>query len=337
MRVAILGCGAIGGAFLGYLSGRSEVIGIVKEYQKEPLTREGLKIEGVRGTHNVKVNVQTVLTEPVDVAVIATKIADLEAVLKENGPYLKDSFILTTQNGIAADYIVENYSHASRIITGIVMFGATFYPPDRVVHNFEGSLVVGSLFKNPRWQFDQIERILSPVTRVVNEKNIRGAKYLKIFVNLNNCIPAVLGVSLQDAFSNLEIAECAIYVNREAYSVIEDAGIELVSLPGYPKERIQGLVTMPPKEAAVLFSKVMASLSEEPLYGSILQSIRRGKPSEIDYINGEIVGLAEKSMSQAPLNKKMVELVHRVEKTNTFLSVEEFMKELTKVEEKSYG
>jgi 2-dehydropantoate 2-reductase len=129
---------------------------------------------------------------------------------------------------------------------------------------------------------------------------------------------------MQEVFKNLEVAKLAIRLNREAYQVVKQAGINLESLLNYPKERIEKLVSMPVNESAQIFSKIMVNLSKESLDGSILQSIKRNRPSEIDYINGEIVKLAKKNNQQAPLNKKIVELVHRVEKEG-FLSEEELL------------
>ena len=56
------------------------------------------------------------------------------------------------------------------------------------------------------------------------------------------------------------------------------------------------------------------------MYGSILQSIMRGKLSEIDYINGEFVRLANENNMPAPLNKILVDMVHKVEKNGRFFS-----------------
>ena len=78
-------------------------------------------------------------------------------------------------------------------------------------------------------------------------------------------------------------------------------------------------------EAAKIFSGLMTKLSKEPLYGSILQSLKRGRASEIDYINGEFVNLAEKNRLKADLNKKLVEMVHQVEKTKRFFSKADFL------------
>ena len=306
MKVAILGCGAIGSLFLGYLTeAGADVIGIVRGSQKEALEGQGLRIDGVI----IKVKVDTKLRQEAGLAVFATKTNDLEEVIKDNIDFLGKATVLSTQNGLRADQILSEFFPKEKIINGIVMFGATFYPPNRVVHNFKGDLILGKA----------IEPLEEAFSTVVLD-NIRGAKYLKLFINLNNCIPAILGVSMQEAFADLEIAKLAIKLNQEAYKVVAEANIKLESLPSYPKERIQGLVSMPLDEAAGLFSKIMSNLSKEPLYGSILQSIKRGKKSEIDYINGEVVRLGK-----APLNKKIVELVHGVEDSGKFISKQELL------------
>lgn len=329
MKVAVIGCGAIGGLFLGYLSQiYPDVIGVVREYQKNPLLKEGLFLEGVRGDRNCKVRVNTQLKEKVDLAILATKINDLQEALSANSEYLRDSLALTTQNGIKADYILKAYIPAERILTGIVMFGATFYPPNRIVHNFEGDLIIGNIFSKKIIEYEKIKNLLQKNFKISTTPNIKGAKYLKIFINLNNCIPASLGISMQEAFSDLELAELAIRLNREAYQIIEKSNIELESLPTYPKERLFSLISLDIKQAALVFSKVMTSLSDKPLYGSILQSIKRKRPSEIDYINGEIVNLAQENMMNAPLNERIVEIVHRVEERGAFVNKRDLIVEM---------
>jgi 2-dehydropantoate 2-reductase len=290
-----------------------------------------LAIEGPRGNNTYKVRADTKLNAKADFVIFATKINDIEKAIIDNHEHLKEAVVLSTQNGIEADYILKKYFPAQNIITGIVMFGATYYPPNRIVHNFEGDLVLGSMFGEKIRDFGRVKELLGTTFKVNEIKNIKGAKFLKVFINLNNCIPAVLGISMQEAFSDTDIAKLAIQLNREAYGVVTKSGIELEGLPTYPKERLSGLVSMPVDEATQIFSKVMTSLSDKPLYGSILQSIKRDRPSEIDYINGQIVKLALENNLEAPLNKNIVDLVHRVEETKKFFSKEELLSQIKNV------
>jgi 2-dehydropantoate 2-reductase len=322
MKIAVIGCGAIGGLFLGYLTEQGcDVRGVVRQYQKEILTSDGLFIEGVRGEKKVSVNVDTRLKEQVDLAIFATKIDNLEESIQANGRFFQEACILTTQNGIKSDYIVREY-FPDHIVTGIVMFGATYYPPNRIVQNFDGDLILGSMFGENIKNEGKVLQTLQYTFNVVMTKNIRGAKYLKLFVNLNNCFSGLLGISMQEAFSDLEIAALAFELNREAYRIIRGSRIKLASMPSYPKERIKSLISMDAVSGSILLSKVITSLSKEPLYGSILQSIKRGQKSEIDYINGEIVRLSRTCRLSAPLNEKIVQLVHQVENSGIFLTKE---------------
>jgi len=329
MKAAVLGCGAIGGLFLGYLSKQNlDVVGVVKDYQKQPLLENGLIIENETDKNTYKVRVDSQLREKVDLAIFASKIGDLEVLVKENLEYLKDAVVISAQNGVRSDYILSEYFSQEKIISSIVMFGATFYRPNKIVHNFKGNLILGNIFNKAAADIEAVESFLKLGFDTVVLDKIKGAKYLKLLINLNNCVPAILGLSMQETFADLALAKLAIRINKEAFDVVKNSCIELADLPTYPLARLEGLVSMDIEAASGIFSKVMVSLSKQPLYGSILQSIKSGRPSEIDYINGEIVKIASENNLQAPLNSKIVELVHRVEESKKFFKKEELVKEM---------
>ncbi|MFH1504913.1 MAG: ketopantoate reductase family protein [Candidatus Omnitrophota bacterium] len=328
MKTAVIGCGAIGGLFLGKLSEcPCDLIGVVRGYQKKSLEEEGLIIETAGKSVNYQIKIDTKLNENPDVAIFTVKINDLEQAVRDNIENLKDTIIVSTQNGIKAERILSKYFGKDKIITGIVMFGATFYAPNKVVHNFGKDLILGNIFGAVSDSLEQVQNLLSGSFEIKISNNIKGAKYLKLFINLNNCIPAVLGLSMQETFADLDCARLAIRLNREAYAIAKNSGIELESLPSYPKQKIEGLASIGLEYAAELFSKLMISLSKEPLDGSILQSIKRSRKSEIDYINGEIVELAKESGFDASLNEKIVELVHRVEDSGKFLEKKDLLEQ----------
>lgn len=45
----------------------------------------------------------------------------------------------------------------------------------------------------------------------------------------------------------------------------------------------------------------------------MLQDLLAARRTEVDYINGKLVELAESVGTEAPLNKKMTELIHSIE------------------------
>jgi len=327
MGVAVIGAGAIGSLVAGYLKLKGEDVYLVGRPDTVKAIREGgIRISGVRGDFKVKVDIFDMLVTKPDVLILATKTQDVNQALRENLSLLKDTIILTTQNGVQSDKIVSKVLPKENIVSSVIMFGATYLAPGMVVHNFEGSWILGSIFDHgANAHTIPLSLLLDKVFSTVISEDILGMKYLKVFVNANNCIPAVLGISMQEAFSDPEISRISIGLWREGFDIVDNLGIKLTSLPGFPVENVTKLLALPAQQAAGLFSGIMVKLSKDPLYGSILQSIKRGKESEIDYLNGEFVRLAEENELNADLNKKMVDLVHQVEQTGKFFSKSELL------------
>jgi len=329
MTIAVIGAGAIGSLVAGYLKCKQkDVLLVGTAASVEAIKTGGLSISGVRGDFKVEIDIVSRLDRPCDLAVLAVKTQDVERAIKDNSAFLKDSAVLTTQNGVQADNIVSRLILKEKIISSIVMFGSTCIEPAKVVHNFEGSWIIGRVFSANDKDLQATAAILGEIFPVVVTGNIQGMKYLKIFVNANNCIPALLGMSMQDAFADTNVSRISIAIWLEGFNIITKAGIRLVSLPDFPLERLAKLLSLPVLEAAKIFSGIMVNLSKEPLYGSILQSIKRGRPSEIDYINGEFANIARQNGIDAPLNVKLVELVHQVEKSGKFISKETLLEEI---------
>lgn len=66
--------------------------------------------------------------------------------------------------------------------------------------------------------------------------------------------------------------------------------------------------------------------SVKTLVGSTVQSLRRGRPTEIDYLNGEIVRLGQQVGIVTPFNSRIVELVKEVQRSGRFYSPEELVR-----------
>lgn len=326
MIISVIGAGAIGGLVAGYLKLKGSDVALIGHADAvRAIKQEGLKITGVRGDFTVHLDISQGLTQKADLVILATKTQDIEQALKDNLKFIRDSIILTTQNGIQADNLVAGFVPKENIISSIVMFGSTCLEPGKIVHNFDRSWIMGKVFAKNDDSVVRVAGILNGIFPTIVSEEIMGMKYLKVFVNSNNCIPAILGVSMQEAFSDADICAISIAIWKEGLSVVDKSAITLVSLPDFPLERMMKLASLPTPEAARIFSGIMTGLSKEPVYGSILQSIKRGRASEIDYLNGEFVNLARRQNLSAPLNEKLVEMVHKVEQTGRFFSKEELL------------
>ena len=119
---------------------------------------------------------------------------------------------------------------------------------------------------------------------------------------------------------------------KEGFQVSQTLGVTLEPLPNTPVGSLKLLSYMPEGIARKLlskgFQKAHKGLKGQPFYGSTLQSIKRGKPTEIDYLNGEIVRLGKEHNVSTPYNERIVELVHEVEKTGHFINLNDTMKRI---------
>jgi len=330
MRIAVIGSGAIGCLVAAYLKLKGQDISLVgRPDSVEAIKSKGLAISGVRGSLSVEIAISGQLDYQPDLVILATKTQDIEEALRNNLSFIRNALILTTQNGVQADSIVAKFLPVSNIVSSIVMFGSTYLEPAKLVHNFEGPWIIGRPFEQAQGEgLSGLSGILSQAFSVVITENITGMKFLKIFANANNCLPAVLGKSMQEVFGDRDISRISIAIWKEGLEVVNKAGIKLVSLPGFPAENITKLTSLPVVQAAEIFSQTMKNLSKEPLYGSILQSIMRGRGSEIDYINGEFVRLAQDNKIAAPLNNALIDMVHQVEKNKRFYSKAELFEQV---------
>lgn len=328
MKIAVIGAGAIGGLVAGYLKHKGgDVFLVGRPDSVEAIGKNGLHISGTRGNLLIRIDIFPELNKHVDLAILAVKTQDIEKVMGENKTHLRRAAILTTQNGIQADKILAKYVAKRNIISSIVMFGSTLLEPHKLVHNFEGKWVLGCPFAQNGDLLKEISATLNNIFLTSISDNIMGMKWLKLFLNANNCLPAIIGKSMQETFKDLELSKVSMRIWQEGLEVVNKAGIRLISLPDFPLENLMKLVNMPLEQSAKIFSGIMTNLSREPLYGSILQSIRRNRPSEIDYINGEFVALAKANEIAAGLNERLVDLVHKVERSKRFLSAQELIRE----------
>ncbi len=331
MKVAVVGLGAIGALVAAYLKGKGiPVVAVGRLEQKNAIDRDGLFVEGVRGKSYLYLDVKTRLEEKVDLAIITVKTQDIRDCIDRSRDFLTGPTILSTQNGVRADKLLEMMLGSEHLISSIVMFGSTYVPYNKVIHNFEGNWLIGRINRPNDEKVKEVADFLKVAFNTIEVENITAMKWTKIFVNFSNCIPALVGKSMQETYSDLGMCELSLRLLKEGFDVVDKMGIQLANMPDFEVEKLKGLANMPAKDAAPIYSGIMTNLSKEPLYGSILQSIQRGRPSEIDFINGEIVSQARLSNFPAKLNARAVELVHEVEATNKFFTFDELPGEIEK-------
>jgi 2-dehydropantoate 2-reductase len=324
-KIAIIGAGAVG-CGMGFLQTRAgqEVTLIGRADQVEILRSEGLRVEGYAGEHQVKIPAAERLDFKPDLVLLAVKTQDVSGALRENLPWLTDVPVITLQNGVRGDDLAAELLPQDRIISAVVLLHANYLAPGSVTLMYEGGLILGRPFGPRDSLLEEAARLLGQATPTRISDNIRGAHWLKLITNLNNALPALIDGTFHQVYADPFLASLAIRIMREGLNASKKAGIRLESLPDVSVGLSRLIGFLPVKLAAkVAAARVDRMKTPWPLLGSTLQSLRRSRPTEIDYLNGEVVELGIKTGVPTPLNAKIMELVHQVEQTGTFFNAEE--------------
>jgi 2-dehydropantoate 2-reductase len=324
-KIAIIGAGAVG-CGLGFLLQRAgrEVTLIGRVDQVTAIRNHGLRVEGYAGEHTTQIPAEERLDFKPDLVLLAVKTQDLAGALRENSPFLGKAPVVTLQNGVSSDELAAELLPQEQIISAVVLLHANYLAPGSVTLMYEGGLIVGRPFGPRDALLEQTTEVLRQATPTRISDYIRGAHWLKLITNLNNALPALIDGTFHQVYGDPYLASLAIRVMREGLQVSREAGIRLESLPDVSVGLTRLVRFLPVKLAAkVAAARVERMKTPWPLLGSTLQSLRRQRGTEIDFLNGEVVNLGKKVGVPTPLNAKIVELVHQVERSGTFFTADE--------------
>jgi 2-dehydropantoate 2-reductase len=325
MKIVVIGAGAVGGVIAGYLSNLNYNVQLVCKHREilDSIENNGLRIEGIRehiiSYPDTVIDVSQ-LTDNPDIVFLATKANDVQEVAQNILPFLKeDTVIVSLQNGICEDLIAE-IVRPDRTVGCVVGWGATMLGPGRLELTSAGEFIIGELDGEVTHRLLIIKSMLEKIFKVKLSTNIYGALYSKLIIN--SCITtlgAISGLYLGDLL-NLNIARWIfLHVVTEAVQVATTNQIKLEKIAGKidpykfaltPKELDNNLSFSLLKKHLMI---QLIGLRYRRLKSSSLQSLERGKPTEIDFLNGYIVKKAQQFNIPVPINQKLVTMVKNIE------------------------
>jgi 2-dehydropantoate 2-reductase len=326
MRIAIVGAGAIGSVIGGLLSKAGEDITLIgRKPHVDAINQNGLILEGRPGRMVIQVKAAENLDFKPDLALLTVKAQDVESSVKKAQPFLSVIQVVTMQNGVQSDDQVARLLGKENIISSVVVFNGQFLEPGKASYSIPFSktaLLIGEPFGNKGNRLQNLSLLLNKAIGTDISEDIRAAHWTKLLWNLQTAVPAITGLSYQDSYQYPKVRELTINLLKEGLNVIKAAGIKTVDVPGFPMEPIETMARESLPIASTLLKKIADSLGKVPVLGSTLQSIKRGTSTEVDYLNGEIVKMGKKMGISTPVNSLIVGLVHQVEATGKFLTVD---------------
>jgi len=320
-RIAVVGAGAIGCVVGGLLHRAGEDVTLIgKKEQAEAINRYGLRIKRAEDELNIDVKAATELDFSPHIVLLAVKSQDVkDACLAIKGP-AKDSVTVAMQNGLRGDEEAADVLGEENVMGCVVFFSASYLEPGTVNYTKEGSLIVGSPYGHHE-KARQAGDLLSRIMKTVVTENIKGARYTKLLLNvMGNSIDAMTGKALAECSADTAVRRIAALVIKESLEVIERSGGRPASLPGMPVSVLKPAIKLPLPVTAFLLKPLLKDETQE---SSTLQSIKRGRPVETGYLNGEIVRMAEENNMEAPVNSRVMEIIGEVSQSKNFVSTSE--------------
>jgi 2-dehydropantoate 2-reductase len=333
MKIAVVGAGAIGSVIGGLLSKAGEDVTLIgRKAHIDAINQSGLILEGGPGEMVIQVKAAEDLDFKPELALLTVKAQDVVSSVRKVQTFLFGTLVVTMQNGVQSDDQVAELLGKENIISSVVTFNGQFLEPGKALYSIPFSktaLLIGEPFGNKGNRLQTLSALLNKAIGTDISEDIRAAHWTKLIWNLQTAVPAVTGLSYQDSYQYLKVRELTINLLKEGLKVIKAAGIKTADVPGFPMEPIETMARESLPIASTLLKKKAESLGKVPVLGSTLQSIKRGTSTEVDYSNGEIVNLGKKKGIPTPVNSLIVELVHHVETTRRFLTVDELAQRLS--------
>ena len=333
MKIAVVGAGAIGSVIGGLLSGAGEDVTLIgRKPHVDAMNQNGLVLDGESGKTVIRVKTAEDLDFKPDLALLTAKTQDVESSVRKVQSFLSSALIVTTQNGVQSDHIVAGILGKEDVISGVVLYNCEFLEPGRVSYSklfSKTALLIGEPFGVKGNRLQSLSALFNRALPTDISEDIRGAHWTKLLWNLITAVPAVTGLSYQEGGQHPQIRELNIKLTKEGLELVKMAGIKTTPVPGLSLSVLETMAKMPLAEASSMMKNISESLGETPALGSMLQSIKRGRSTEVDYMNGEIVHLGKRKGIPTPVNSLVVGLVHEVETTGKFLTPDELAQRLS--------
>lgn len=289
-KILVLGAGAVGLPLTAKLSSVAEVVAVSRERYARAINSQGLAIHGAWGSHTYRFTCTSTppADEDFDFILITSKSNDTEEICRSCAGIIRDHNVVSLQNGIGNEEIIGKYT--DRVIGGVVMTGFVTEGEREIgVTANAGPMKIGRFPSGLDSDVSDLARLMEQAgIPVETTERIRDHLWSK---NLINCALNPLSAIMEVQYSALKDPHSWAIIDklvRETYAVMKADGINPLcgdadSFLGY----LHGALI-----------PVMANHCS-----SMLQDIRHGRRTEIDYLNGAVVLAGERLGISTPVNR----------------------------------
>ena len=159
----------------------------------------------------------------------------------------------------------------------------------------------------------KVKEVLELMCPVDIEDNLIGARWSKLLINATfSGLGTVIGGTFGDVAGWKPAAKVAVKCMKECIDVAHAGGVEFAPVQGKDITKLF-YYNNPAKQKFAELLIPIAMKKHSSIYPSMLQDVMKGKPCEIDAINGVVCEWGKKYGVPTPVNDKIVEVVRKEE------------------------
>jgi 2-dehydropantoate 2-reductase len=231
--------------------------------------------------------------------------ADAAKEIKRHGR--SGATVISFQNGVSNGEVLEAALPGFTVLRGMVPFNVARMGNGRWHKGVAGAL----------WAEDHA------VTRALAERigkiggglrlssDMKGVLWGKLLINLNNAVNALSGKTLLDQLNDRDYRRVVAASQVEALEVLEAADIQPAQIGPIPPKLLPHVIAAP--DLVFRNTVLKAQKIDADARSSMADDFAAGRPTEIAWLNGEVVRLARSLGRRAPVNERIVELVRQAE------------------------
>ena len=303
MRIAVIGCGAVGSLFAAALAQLDDLevwAYDLDEAHVAAIKEHGLRITGA-GELVGRMHATTHADElpHCDFGIVAVKSMHTDRAMADTAHAFAEGAVCSVQNGAGNEELVAR--HVREVIRGTTFPAGHIVAPGHVGWDTKGDTLIGPFEPSPA-PMEKVEALADACTRggmpTHALADARGAQWRKLIFNAaSNAIGALTGLT-HGRIAEPPTRDLAWAVMAEGRSVADAQGITL---------------DMSPEELFDFAARKEIAYDHKP---SMLQDVEAGRQTEIDFLNGAIVDFGERYGVDATLNRALTALVKGRERGN---------------------
>ena len=216
--------------------------------------------------------------------------------------------VISFQNGISNVEVLEReLGEQFTVLRGMVPYNVAYLGEGRFHKG-----VAGVLFAEDRPVVrDLAARIgRSPASLEVSD-DMLGIAWGKLLINLNNAVNALSGRTLVEQLRQRDYRRVVAAAQREGLRLLDQAGIHPAKVGAVGPALLPWVIGSPDWLFDNVFMK--AWKIDAKARSSMADDLAARRRTEVDFINGELVKLADRMGANAPVNRAIVELIRRAE------------------------